>query len=285
MRRFPVPLTVPAAVAAVLGTLLGLLLSASGTAVEAAPSPETHAYGSHPRQTVTAYGERGGPVVMILHGGYWAQDADWSRTARRLAGQGFRVYETDYRLNSDARWPAQRQDVRDALRWIAADSPGRLPLVLGSSAGGQLALDAAAHGAGRTRVRGVVALSPVADPLRAWHDGGQRGANAQQRRLRDEARRLVGCDPDHDGPRCRARWADLAARTHASGADDAPMLLVHSRGDFVPPAHSTDLAAAERAAGLADVTVRVVPGSAHGGALLKEEGVTETVETWLRKRA
>ncbi|MFF1296815.1 MULTISPECIES: alpha/beta hydrolase [unclassified Streptomyces] len=259
---------------------LGFLMSSSGTAVEAAP--ETVPYGGHERQTITVYGDRGAPPLVILHGGYWAEDADWSRTARWLAARGFRVYETDYRLNTDARWPAQREDVRAALRWIAADSPGR-PLLLGSSAGGQLALDAATYGAGGALVRGVVALSPVASPYRAWVDGGRPGATAQQRRLRQEARRLVGCDPDRTGPRCWSRWSDLAARTHASGPNDAPMLLIHSKRDFVPPAHSTELATAERRLGHQDITVRTLEGASHGGALMSR--ARELILSWLLKHA
>lgn len=259
---------------------LGFLLSSSGTVVEAAP--ETLSYGGHARQTITVYGDRGAPPLVILHGGYWAEDADWSGTARWLAARGFRVYETDYRLNTDARWPAQREDVRAALRWIAADSPGR-PLVLGSSAGGQLALDAATYGKGGSLVRGVVALSPVASPYRAWVDGGRPGATDQQRRLRREARRLVGCDPDRTGPRCWTRWGDLAARTHASGADDAPMLLIHSERDFVPPYHSTELAAAERRLGHTDLTVHTLAGASHGGALMKR--ARGTVLRWLREHS
>ncbi|MDN3023045.1 alpha/beta hydrolase [Streptomyces sp. S.PB5] len=259
---------------------LGFLMSSSGTVVEAAP--ETIRYGGHERQTITVYGVPGAPAVVILHGGYWAEDADWSRTARWLAGQGFRVYETDYRLNTDARWPAQREDVRAALRWIGAHSAGR-PLLLGSSAGGQLALDAATYGAGRDLVRGVVALSPVASPYRAWVDGGRPGATAQQRRLRQEAQRLVGCDPDRTGPRCWARWSDLAAHTHASGADDAPMLLIHSQRDFVPPAHSDELAAEERRLGHKDITVRTPKGASHGGALM--ERADKTVLSWLKRHS
>ncbi|MEU6374130.1 alpha/beta hydrolase [Streptomyces sp. NPDC046909] len=264
-----------------LAAALGFLLTSSGTVVEAAPG--TFRYGDHERQTITVYGDPGAPPLLILHGGYWAQDADWSRTARWLAREGFRVYETDYRLNTDAHWPAQRDDVRAALRWVATDSPGRRPLVLGSSAGGQLALDAGTYGAGRDLVRGVVALSPVASPYRAWVDGGRPGAAPQQRRLRREAQRLVGCAPDHTGPRCWARWTDLTARTHASGTDDAPMLLIHSQRDFVPVAHSTELADAERGLGQRDVTVRVVAGAGHGGGLVGEAEVKGAVVGWLRE--
>ncbi|MGA4849286.1 alpha/beta hydrolase family protein [Streptomyces sp. G5(2025)] len=162
---------------------------------------------------------------------------------------------------------------------------GERPLVLGSSAGGHLALQAGAYGEGRSRVRGVVALSPVASPYRAWADGGVAGAPAERRALRRAAERLAGCAPDLGGLRCWERWDDLAARTHASGTADAPLLLMHSAGDFVPRSHSTELADAQRRAGLKDVTVRTVRGAAHGGPLLKAPGMAGAALRWLRGHA
>ncbi|MFJ2772211.1 alpha/beta hydrolase [Streptomyces sp. NPDC087300] len=266
--------------------LCGTLLSASTAAGTAAPEPPSgrlFAYGGHARQNITVYGHGGTPLV-ILHGGYWSKDTDWSGWARWFAARGFTVYDTDYRLTSDAVWPAQRDDVLAALRWVRHRQSGALPLVLGSSAGGHLALQAATYGAGRSRVRGVVALSPVASPYRAWRDGAAPGASAERRELRGAARRLAGCDPDRDGVRCWERWGDLAALSHASGADDAPLYLVHSTGDFVPVAHSAELATAQRRQGLRDVTVRTVGGSAHGGPLLKKRGMAQDVLRWLRGR-
>ncbi|MGH4029896.1 alpha/beta hydrolase [Actinomycetota bacterium Odt1-20B] len=267
--------------------LCGALLS-SGTAAHAAPGPgpgRTFSYGSHARQTLTVYGDRG-PSLVILHGGYWSRDTDWSRWARWFAARGFTVYDTDYRLTSDAVWPAQRDDVLAALRWVRHRHGGARPLVLGSSAGGHLAVSAATYGAGRSRVRGVVALSPVASPHRAWVDGARPGASAERRALRRAAVRLAGCAPDRDGHRCRERWDDLAAVSHASGADDAPMFLAHTDGDFVPVRHSTELAGAERRLGLDDITVRTVRGSsAHGVGLLREPGVARTALKWLQAHA
>ncbi|MEV5979304.1 alpha/beta hydrolase [Streptomyces sp. NPDC052114] len=266
--------------------LCGALLS-SGAAVEAAPEPSPgrfFAYGGHARQNVTVYGDGGIPLV-ILHGGYWSKDTDWSGWARWFAGRGFTVYDTDYRLTSDAVWPAQRDDVLAALRWISRRESGRRPLVLGSSAGGHLALQAGAYGAGRTRVRGVVALSPVASPHRAWTDGARPGASAERRELRRAAERLAGCAPDRAGRLCRERWDDLAVLSHASGPDDAPLFLVHSADDFVPPVHSADLAVAQHREGLDDVTVRTVRGSAHGGPLLRRPGMARDVREWLLRHA
>ncbi|MER5298172.1 alpha/beta hydrolase [Streptomyces lasiicapitis] len=271
--------------------LCGSLLSSS-VAAEAAPEPEASrapellevlSYGSHPRQTITVYGDRG-PALVLLHGGSWARDTDWSGWARWFAARGFTVYETDYRLTSDAVWPAQRDDVLSALRRIASRRlpDTRRPLLLGSSAGGHLAASVGAYGDGATYARGVVALSPVASPYRAWADGGRPGASKQRRALREAAKRLAGCSPDRGGRVCWERWGDLAAKSHASGPRDAPLYLVHSAGDFVPPAHSAELAAAQRRSGLRDITVRTLPGSAHGGPLLKTPGLADDVLRWLR---
>ncbi|MEU6993331.1 alpha/beta hydrolase [Streptomyces sp. NPDC046465] len=267
--------------------LCGALLSPSAAATaQADPEPSAglvHRYGSHPRQNITVYGGQG-PSLVILHGGYWSKDTDWSGWARWFAARGFTVYDTDYRLTSDAVWPAQRDDVLAALRWVRQRG-GTLPLVLGSSAGGHLALQAGAYGAGRARVRGVVALSPVASPYRAWKDGAKPGASAERRELRGAAQRLAGCVPGRAGRGCTERWADLAVTSHASGPDDAPLLLVHSAGDFVPRAHSVEVASAQRGAGLTDVTLRTDPGSAHGALLLKAAATSRATLRWLRAHA
>ncbi|GGV38269.1 alpha/beta hydrolase family protein [Streptomyces spectabilis] len=272
---------------ALCGTLLSSSAAAEASHTPAREQPgRAYSYGPHPRQTVTVYGARG-PALVVLHGGSWARDTDWSGPARWFAARGFTVYEADYRLSSDAVWSAQRADVLAALRWVARrEGPGAArPLLLGSSAGGHLAVSVGAYGDGRAYTRGVVALSPVASPYRAWRDGTAPGAPAQRRALARAAKRLAGCDPDRAGRVCWERWGDLAAASHASGARDAPLYLVHSEGDFVPPAHSADLAAAQRRAGLRDVTVRTLPGASHGGPLLKERGLAADVLRWLRDHA
>ncbi|WP_369212571.1 alpha/beta hydrolase family protein [Streptomyces flavofungini] len=273
--------------------LCGALLSSSVTADAAAsgpapgpPSGRVFSYGPHARQNITVYGGKPGkrPALVILHGGSWRRDTDWSGWARWFAARGFTVYDTDYRLTSDAVWPAQRDDVLAALRWVRGREGGARPLVLGSSAGGHLAAQAATYTSGGSRVRAVAALSPVASPYRAWTDGGAAGASADRRALRGAAERLAGCRPDRGDQRCWGRWTDLAAASHASRGD-APLLLVHSARDFVPRSHSTALAGALRKARQRDVVIKTVPGSAHGGHLLGAPGVAKNVLQWLRGRA
>ena len=65
--------------------------------------------------------------------------------ARRFVGSGYVVYNVDYRLAPEHRFPAQLDDVRDAFRWLHAHArsfsvdPDRIA-VMGYSAGAHLAL-------------------------------------------------------------------------------------------------------------------------------------------------
>ncbi|SCK11129.1 alpha/beta hydrolase [Streptomyces sp. WMMB 322] len=298
----------------VLLTCLALLLCTSPVVrggeerdtAQAAPERRTYSYGPLKRQRLTAYSDadpaRPGPRrtgLVIVHGGFWYQDrsAGWSRWGRRIAAGGPAVFNLDYRRNTEAPWPAQRSDVLRAVNWIkerAGDfgvDPNRIVL-LGSSAGGQVATSAGAYGQGRRNLAGVVALSPVVDPYRSWRtaaapDGDSRGMAV----LRANAARLAGCEPQRQGSAhgdgaCLRVWRDMSAVRHASGADDPPMLLIHSRRDFVPVAHSEALRDAELRRGMApgDVTVVTVPGAEHGGGLLGRPGVERMMLNWVAAR-
>jgi acetyl esterase/lipase len=86
------------------------------------------------------------PVILWLHGGGWRVG---DRTlapdlSRFFAAQGFAMIAVDYRLSTQAVFPAQIQDVKTAIRWVrtVASSynlnPSRIGL-WGASAGGHLA--------------------------------------------------------------------------------------------------------------------------------------------------
>ncbi len=276
----------------------------------AARHEATYSYGSHTRQTLDAYwnpagDEREGkqPGILILHGGEWSRDTGWTGWSRTFADAGYAVFDIDYRLNADAPWPAQRTDAFSALDWIrdhAADfdlDTNRLVL-LGSSTGGQVATNIATYRSGAYRFDGVVALSPVTSPYRAWQDGNASTATDWQRELRDNAVLLARCSPADAyasaptpapaaQPGCRDVWDDMAAGSRASGADDAPMFLLHSKGDPVPVRHSRDLEAAEETdhnMPANGVTVKTVAGSSHGGALLDAPRVSDRVLAWIAER-
>lgn len=89
--------------------------------------------------------------VLILHGGGW-QNGDKSQLRGygiQLARYGFLCVCSEYRLSSEAVWPAQIEDAKAAVRWLRANAmslgvdPGKIA-VTGNSAGAHLALMVAA---------------------------------------------------------------------------------------------------------------------------------------------
>jgi acetyl esterase/lipase len=109
------------------------------------------------------------PVVLVIHGGAWSGGTrnEFADCSRYLAAQGYLVVACDYRLAPRHRFPAQHEDVQTVLEWIhahAAEHGGDASriVLLGRSAGSQLALVTAYAPAADPAIRGVVAFySPV----------------------------------------------------------------------------------------------------------------------------
>ncbi len=86
-------------------------------------------------------------AVVLVYGGSWrSSDKSQQRVyGLALAKAGIVCLATDYRWSTDAKWPAQIDDVRTAVRWLRAHTadfnidPERIA-VSGNSSGGHLAL-------------------------------------------------------------------------------------------------------------------------------------------------
>lgn len=86
------------------------------------------------------------PAVLLVHGGGW-RSGDRSQhvpLAQQLAGRGFVAVTAEYRLSTEAPYPAAVLDLKAALRWMRANAraysldTARIA-IWGFSAGGQLA--------------------------------------------------------------------------------------------------------------------------------------------------
>ncbi|TZF84891.1 alpha/beta hydrolase [Pedobacter sp. BS3] len=86
------------------------------------------------------------PGILIIHGGGWRSGnrSQHIPLAQHLAKQGFACYTVEYRLSTEALYPAAIYDLKAALRWIKAHASqfhtdtSKL-VALGFSAGGELA--------------------------------------------------------------------------------------------------------------------------------------------------
>ncbi|MFN8349611.1 MAG: pectinesterase family protein [Spirosomataceae bacterium] len=86
------------------------------------------------------------PAVLVIHGGGW-RSGDRSQhipLAQKLAERGYVAVTAEYRLSTEALYPAAVHDLKAAVRWMRANAekygidPNRIAS-LGFSAGGQLA--------------------------------------------------------------------------------------------------------------------------------------------------
>jgi len=115
------------------------------------------------------------PVVMHIHGGFWRGEYDFTLgnpVCEEIVSRGVATWNLEYRRigNPGGGWPGTFQDIRNGYRFISQIAskynldPNRL-LVMGHSAGAQLALCLAAR---ETSLKRVISLAGVVDMQQAW---------------------------------------------------------------------------------------------------------------------
>lgn len=237
----------------------------------ASPGPRLP-YGDGPEQFGELWPTPGGPVVVLLHGGFWRARYRldiMNALAADLQQRGYTVWNLEYRRadSPGGGWPGTFEDISAgvaALTTLAGPEQHGLDLsavtVIGHSAGGHLGLWLAAGGrperaAPRQREHQhqhvipalTIGLAPVSDLVLAH----RLGLSA------DAAAGLLGCTPEEDPGRYRA--ASPLALLPLGGRQ----LIVHGTADdAVPFAMSADYAAAARDVGDPCDLVEL-PGTGH----------------------
>lgn len=115
------------------------------------------------------------PVVMNIHGGFWRKKYNLAHAGHlcaALTAKGCVTWNLEYRRVGDpgGGWPGTFSDIRDGYRFLTqlakqASLDLTRVVVMGHSAGGQLALCLAAH---ESSVQRAVSLAGVVDLRRAW---------------------------------------------------------------------------------------------------------------------
>lgn len=167
------------------------------------------------------------PAILMIHGGGWIS-GDKSLLhplAQQLANAGYVAITAEYRLSPEAQYPAAVIDLRTALNWIgkhAVDyhiNPENV-IVLGSSAGGQLAalvattLNTEFHTPVNSSVS-ITALINLDGVLAFIHPVSEEG-------------RVAGLWLGGDQQEARNIWLEASALTHVS-EHTPPTLFVGSK--------------------------------------------------------
>lgn len=278
----------------VLGAVTALGLAAASVAgpvsgAEAAKAkPTTYSYGQwgeyntldvYPPTSAAARKSKSSPAVVLVHGGSWISGdrTDFASAAGQFAEAGYVAVSVNYRLAGSAAWPAQRNDVGAALRWIRSHAaklrldPGRI-VVVGSSAGGEIAASVLTKNLGSALASGLVTLSSPFDLARVA-TGGQ-GSVAAAKLAGVVTDHLLGCSP----AACPAKYEKATAANHLDPTD-VPSLIFTSRGDWVDPANSVSFHTAAEAAGLESELVWI-KGAEHGQSYWAE--IWPKVRSWVK---
>lgn len=214
-------------------------------------------------------GVRSTAVVMLVHGGFWRWPYNrltMSLLVRDAVRRGFTVFNVAYRrlgrFGGGGGWPETFDDVTDAATLISDRFVDAPLMLIGHSAGGHLALVAAARLP--ERIDGVVAMSAPTD-LRALSESGSEPVDALVARA----------------PRDR-RWSSTSPIEMVPSG--VRTLCVHGDADTtVDPVMSARYVEAARAAG-DDADLILVPGEGHRSPLLAGsrtwQAVLESLHRW-----
>lgn len=208
----------------------------------------------------------GFPLVVFIHDGAWAGGdtrhggniENLPGVLAALAARNYVVASVDYRLSAEARFPAQIQDVKAALRWLRAHArafgidPART-LAWGISSGGHLAAltavschvtalspETAEHNGAQLDpmadcVQGAVAWDGVFDLATLAAQSAALGLPLRKPEGQDLAARMLGCEP---GPAC-IRNTDAASPVTYMHPGVAPMLLIAGSNNTAIPYEQT----------------------------------------------
>ena len=201
------------------------------------------------------------PCIVVIHGGGWntgdaKQFPEWSRA---LAAQGWRVASIGYRLAPEFKWPAPREDVAAAISFLKTRAgelgidPARFVL-LGRSAGGQIALDAA-YTLRDPAIRGCIASYAPTDMNFAYATASETGILPSRQLIRN----LMGGPPESDP----ALYHDASPLDFVGAATPPTLLIQGGRDEIVWVRHAYRLRARMEQAGRPCFAL-ILPWATHG---------------------
>lgn len=227
------------------------------------------------------------PGLLWVHGGGWRNGSKDSGVPRLFpfARRGYVCASVEYRLTDEARWPAQIEDVKCAVRYLRAhaDELGLDPARIGAwgpSAGGHLVamLGVAPD---RPELEGSGGWAEQSSRVQAvcdWFGPSDLITMVEQPSDIDRVNTadypeslLIGgrVQENHERARSASPYAGYA------DGDEPPFLIVHGDADRIVPYQQSELL--YNALGLTDTTFHTIHGAGHGGPQFEHQAVLDLV--------
>jgi len=219
--------------------------------------------------------KNGLPLVIWIHGGGWNSGDKAGGPITPLLESGFATASINYRLSTEAKWPAQLDDCRSALSYLRAHAgeygidEKRIGL-WGGSAGGHLVLMMALKGEPPVNQGQVVSKAVSAHPLdvRAicdWFGPTDIGSFAREPKPNVYVVQMIQGLIGATGAAYADGCADASPITHVGHLKQLPpILIMHGRNDGLVPLRQSEMFVEKmKSSGMNNVKLVTVNGG-HG---------------------
>ena len=232
---------------------------------------------------------------MYVHGGAWRGGSKEDMPLGRLLDMGFPVASVDYRLSTQAKFPAMVHDIKAAIRFLRAMGSGygvkntRNIAIVGSSAGGHLAAlvgtsnqvaelngTVGTHLDASSDVQACISLFGASNLQTILSQSTPQGLKMRVPALD----LLLGGQPE-----AKPELARLASPVAHLDAKDPPLLLIHGDADpQMPYEQAMEFERQAKAAG-APVQFITIKGGRHGGRQFYDTERAEIMAAFLDRAA
>jgi acetyl esterase/lipase len=213
------------------------------------------------------------PVIVMIYGGAWMMRFPQSQThkAQWLARNGYAAAVIDYRLSSEAKFPAPLYDCKAAVRWLRANAdkynldPAHIG-AWGDSSGGHLAgllgvtagiTNLEGNGGNPSESSDVQAVVDFFGPADFVNIVSEKSALAHGKADSPEGLLIGGAIKDN------IEKAKAASPVTYATNNPAPFLIVHGDKDQIVPWEQSELFYEALTHAGADVTFYTIAGAGH----------------------
>lgn len=239
-----------------------------------------------------ASSQQTGPLIIYIHGGAWRSGSKKEMPLKDLLTNGCPIASVEYRLSTEARFPAPVHDIKAAIRFLRARQSefninASKIVVAGSSAGGHLAaLVGVTNGNPElegnegdfvkesSAVQGIISFYGAANLTTILAQSTPHGLSVRVPALE----LLLGGSPES-----KAELARLASPVFHVDKGDPPLLLLHGDQDAQMPVNQAlELQGAYETAGC-KVRLEILHGAGHGGSAFYDARHMAIVQEFLRQ--